>query len=116
MNSMNQLQAQQEVRVSREDEARRLKLEEETSADMALLRAILDAEDVYKRQALRGVEEAVDDGVEALAACKGVYEQRADHGVAYEAAPAGEVVARDGLIACLLYTSLHRSDGLSSHF
>lgn len=41
---MNQLQAQQEVRVSREDEARRLKLEEETSADMALLRAILDAE------------------------------------------------------------------------
>ena len=40
---MNQLQAQQEVRVSREDEARRLKLEEETSADMALLRAILDA-------------------------------------------------------------------------
>ena len=41
---MNQLQAQQEVRVSREDEARRLKLEEETSADMVLLRAILDAE------------------------------------------------------------------------
>ena len=35
LNSMNQLQAQQEVRVSREDEARRLKLEEETSADMA---------------------------------------------------------------------------------
>lgn len=53
MNSMNQLQAQQEVRVSREDEARRLKLEEETSADMALLRAILDAE-----HRAREVEEA----------------------------------------------------------
>lgn len=53
MNSMNQLQAQQEVRVSREDEARRLKLEEETSADMALLRAILDAE-----HRTREVEEA----------------------------------------------------------
>lgn len=50
---MNQLQAQQEVRVSREDEARRLKLEEETSADMALLRAILDAE-----HRAREVEEA----------------------------------------------------------
>ena len=53
LNSMNQLQAQQEVRVSREDEARRLKLEEETSADMALLRAILDAE-----HRAREVEEA----------------------------------------------------------
>ena len=53
MNSMNQLQAQQEVRVSREDEARRLKLEEEPSADMALLRAILDAE-----HRAREVEEA----------------------------------------------------------
>ncbi len=53
MNSINQLQAQQEVRVSREDEARRLKLEEETSADMALLRAILDAE-----HRAREVEEA----------------------------------------------------------
>lgn len=53
MNSMNQLQAQQEVRVSREDEARRLKLEEETTADMALLRAILDAE-----HRAREVEEA----------------------------------------------------------
>lgn len=50
---MNQLQAQQEVRVSREDEARRLKLEEETTADMALLRAILDAE-----HRAREVEEA----------------------------------------------------------
>lgn len=50
---MNQLQAQQEVRASREDEARRLKLEEETSADMALLRAILDAE-----HRAREVEEA----------------------------------------------------------
>lgn len=29
----------------------------------------------------------------------GYEQQRADHGVAYEAAPAGEVVARDGLIA-----------------
>lgn len=53
LNSINQLQAQQEVRVSREDEARRLKLEEETSADMALLRAILDAE-----HRAREVEEA----------------------------------------------------------
>ncbi len=50
---MNQLQAQQEVRVSREDEARRLKLQEETTADMALLRAILDAE-----HRAREVEEA----------------------------------------------------------
>ena len=53
MNSMNQLQAQQEVRASREDEARRLKLQEETTADMALLRAILDAE-----HRAREVEEA----------------------------------------------------------
>ena len=53
LKSINQLQAQQEVRVSREDEARRLKLEEETSADMALLRAILDAE-----HRAREVEEA----------------------------------------------------------
>lgn len=50
---MNQLQAQQEVRASREDEARRLKLQEETTADMALLRAILDAE-----HRAREVEEA----------------------------------------------------------
>ena len=37
--------------------------------------------DVDRRgeDALRGVEEAVDDGVEALAARKGVYEQRARH-------------------------------------
>lgn len=56
---MNQLQAQQEVRVSREDEARRLKLEEETSADMALLRAILDAE-----HRAREVEEARRTGLE----------------------------------------------------
>lgn len=44
MNSMKQLQAQEEVRAKREEEARRLKLEQETSADMVILRAILDAE------------------------------------------------------------------------
>lgn len=44
LNSMKHLQAQEEVRVAREDEARRLKLEQETAADMTLLRAILDAE------------------------------------------------------------------------
>ena len=44
MNSMKQLQAQEEARAKREDEARRLKLERETEADMAVLRAILDAE------------------------------------------------------------------------
>ena len=44
MNSMKQIQAQEEARASREDEARRLKLEQETAADMVVLRAILDAE------------------------------------------------------------------------
>ena len=44
MNSMKQLQAQEEVRARREEEARRLRLEQETAADMAVLRAILDAE------------------------------------------------------------------------
>ncbi|MGI6026084.1 MAG: hypothetical protein ACOX7G_03865 [Candidatus Scatomorpha sp.] len=44
MNSMKHLQAQEEVRAAREDESRRLKLEQETAADMTLLRAILDAE------------------------------------------------------------------------
>ena len=44
MNSMKQLQAQGEVRARREEEARRLRLEQETAADMAVLRAILDAE------------------------------------------------------------------------
>lgn len=44
MNSMKQLQAQEEARAKREDEARWLKLERETEADMAVLRAILDAE------------------------------------------------------------------------
>lgn len=41
---MKQIQAQEEARASREDEARRLKLEQETAADMVVLRAILDAE------------------------------------------------------------------------
>ena len=44
MNSIKQLQAQEEVRARREEEARRLRLEQETAADMAVLRAILDAE------------------------------------------------------------------------
>lgn len=44
MNSMKQLQAQEEVRARLEEEARRLRLEQETAADMAVLRAILDAE------------------------------------------------------------------------
>ncbi|MFR3290205.1 MAG: hypothetical protein ACLTSG_08040 [Lachnospiraceae bacterium] len=33
MNSMKQLQAQEEVRARREEEARRLRLEQETAAD-----------------------------------------------------------------------------------
>ena len=41
---MKQLQAQEEVRARLEEEARRLRLEQETAADMAVLRAILDAE------------------------------------------------------------------------
>lgn len=44
MNSMKQLQAQEEVRVKREAEERRQRLEQETAADMVVLRAILDAE------------------------------------------------------------------------
>lgn len=50
---MNQLHAQEEARASREDEARRLKLEQETAADMVVLRAILDAE-----RSAREIEEA----------------------------------------------------------
>ena len=93
---MNQLQAQQEVRVSREDEARRLKLEEETSADMALLRAILDAE-----HRAREVEEAAQQGRKdelleqirqetraAIAADVAAEHQRADAEIAAEQAEA----------------------------
>lgn len=102
---MNQLQAQQEVRVSREDEARRLKLEEETSADMALLRAILDAEhrarEVEAAQQRRtGLEERIqgrkDELLEqirqetrtAIAADAAAEHQRADAEIATEQAEA----------------------------
>ena len=99
---MNQLQAQQEVRVSREDEARRLKLEEETSADMALLRAILDAEhrarevEEAAQQRRTGLEERIqgrkDELLEqirqetraAIAADAAAEHQRADAEIAAE--------------------------------
>ena len=103
---MNQLQAQQEVRVSREDEARRLKLEEETSADMALLRAILDAEhrarevEEAAQQRRTGLEERIqgrkDELLEqirqetraAIAADAAAEHQRADAEIAAEQAEA----------------------------
>lgn len=103
---MNQLQAQQEVRVSREDEARRLKLEEETSADMALLRAILDAEhrarevEEAAQQRRTGLEERIqgrkDELLEqirqetraAIAADAATEHQRADAEIATEQAEA----------------------------
>lgn len=106
LNSMNQLQAQQEVRVSREDEARRLKLEEETSADMALLRAILDAEhrarevEEAAQQRRTGLEERIqgrkDELLEqirqetrtAIAADAAAEHQRADAEIATEQAEA----------------------------
>lgn len=106
LNSMNQLQAQQEVRVSREDEARRLKLEEETSADMALLRAILDAEhrarevEEAAQQRRTGLEERIqgrkDELLEqirqetraAIAADAAAEHQRADAEIAAEQAEA----------------------------
>lgn len=106
LNSMNQLQAQQEVRVSREDEARRLKLEEETSADMALLRAILDAEhrarevEEAAQQRRTGLEERIqgrkDELLEqirqetraAIAADVAAEHQRADAEIATEQAEA----------------------------
>lgn len=106
MNSMNQLQAQQEVRVSREDEARRLKLEEETSADMALLRAILDAEhrdrevEEAAQQRRTGLEERIqgrkDELLEqirqetraAIAADAAAEHRRADAEIAAEQAEA----------------------------
>ena len=106
LNSMNQLQAQQEVRVSREDEARRLKLEEETSADMALLRAILDAEhrarevEEAAQQRRTGLEERIqgrkDELLEqirqetraAIAADPAAEHQRADAEIAAEQAEA----------------------------
>lgn len=50
---MKQLHAQEEARALREEEARRLKLEQETEADMAVLRVILDAE-----RSARELEEA----------------------------------------------------------
>ncbi len=104
---MNQLQAQQEVRVSREDEARRLKLEEETSADMALLRAILDTEhrarevEEAAQQRRTGLEERIqgrrkDELLEqirqetrtAIAADAAAEHQRADAEIATEQAEA----------------------------
>lgn len=97
---MNQLQAQQEVRVSREDEARRLKLEEETSADMALLRAILDAEHRAAQQRRTGLEERIqgrkDELLEqirqetraAIAADAAAEHRRADAEIAAEQAEA----------------------------
>lgn len=103
---MNQLQAQQEVRVSREDEARRLKLEEETSADMALLRAILDAGhrarevEEAAQQRRTGLEERIqgrkDELLEqirqetraAIAADAAAEHQRADAEIAAEQAEA----------------------------
>lgn len=103
---MNQLQAQQEVRVSREDEARRLKLEEETSADMALLRAILDAEhrarevEEAAQQRRTGLEERIqgrkDEPLEqirqetraAIAADAAAEHRRADAEIAAEQAEA----------------------------
>ena len=106
LNSMNQLQAQQEVRASREDEARRLKLEEETSADMALLRAILDAEhrarevEEAAQQRRTGLEERIqgrkDELLEqirqetraAIAADATAEHQRADAEIAAEQAEA----------------------------
>ena len=106
LNSMNQLQAQQQVRVSREDEARRLKLEEETSADMALLRAILDAEhrarevEEAAQQRRTGLEERIqgrkDELLEqirqetraAIAADAAAEHQRADAEIAAEQAEA----------------------------
>lgn len=53
MNSMKHLQAQEEAKAKREAEERQARLEEETRADMVILRALLDAE----RQA-REIEEA----------------------------------------------------------
>ncbi len=44
MNSMKQIQAQEEARAKREAEERRLRFEKETEADMILLRALLDSE------------------------------------------------------------------------
>ena len=113
LNSMNQLQAQQEVRVSREDEARRLKLEEETSADMALLRAILDAEhrarevEEAAQQRRTGLEERIqgrkDELLEqirqetraAIAADAAAEHQRADAEIAAE--PAEAAARREAL-------------------
>ena len=106
LNSMNQLQAQQEVRASREDEARRLKLQEETTADMALLRAILDAEhrarevEEAAQQRRTGLEERIqgrkDELLEqirqetraAIAADAAAEHQRADAEIAAEQAEA----------------------------
>ena len=117
MNSMKQLQAQQEVRVSREDEARRLKLEEETSADMALLRAILDAEhrarevEEAAQQRRTGLEERIqgrkDELLEqirqetraAIAADAAAEHQRADAEIAAEIAEPRAVAAADHLAA-----------------
>ena len=111
LNSMNQLQAQQEVRASREDEARRLKLEEETSADMALLRAILDAEhrarevEEAAQQRRTGLEERIqgrkDELLEqirqetraAIAADAAAEHQRADAEIAAEQAESFSLLA-----------------------
>ena len=85
---MNQLQAQQEVRVSREDEARRLKLEEETSADMALLRAILDAEHRIQGRKDELLEQIRQETRAAIAADAAAEHQRADAEIAAEQAEA----------------------------
>jgi uncharacterized protein YacL (UPF0231 family) len=95
---MNQLQAQQEVRVSREDEARRLKLEEETSADMALLRAILDAEhrarevEEAAQQRRTGLEERIQGRKDEIAA------EQAEAAARREALQKKYQLAREGYV------------------
>ena len=105
---MNQLQAQQEVRVSREDEARRLKLEEETSADMALLRAILDAEhrarevEEAAQQRRTGLEERIQGRKDELLE---QIRQATRAAIAAEHQRADAEIAAEQAEACLLYTS-----------